>query len=126
MQGMPANKILIIEDDPVGRHILHTALKAAKFETAMAGDAMLALTQARQEKPDLIVLDLGLPAGGGFIFLHRLRMFPALAVIPVLVVSGLDRAVNEQAALDAGAAAYLEKPATPDVIIAKIREILGE
>ncbi len=123
---MPANKILIIEDDPVGRHILHTALKAAHFETSMAGDAMLALTQARQIKPDLIILDLGLPAGGGYTFLHRLRMFPALAVIPVLVVSGLDRATNEQIAIDAGASAYLEKPAAPDVIIAKIREILGE
>lgn len=123
---MPAKKILIIEDDQVGRHILHTALRAARFETVMAGDAMLALSLARQHKPDLIVLDLGLPAGGGFTVLQRLQMFPALATIPVLVVSGLDRATNEQMALDAGATAYLEKPSTPEAILAKIRELLGE
>ena len=122
---MANHTILIVEDDPVGRHILHTALRANQFETVMASDAMTALTLARQRVPSLIILDLGLPAGGGFTFLQRLRMFPALAVIPVLVVSGQDQATHEQAALDAGASAFLSKPVKPETVIAKIRELIG-
>ena len=123
---MAAKTILIVEDDPVGRQVLHTALRAEKFDTILAPDAMTALTLARDRKPALIILDLGLPAGGGFTFLQRLRMFPALAVIPVIVVSGQDRATNEQQALDAGASAFISKPASPETIISRIREFIAE
>jgi DNA-binding response OmpR family regulator len=123
---MATKTILIVEDDPVGRQTLHTALRAQGFDTVLAGDAMTALTLARNRQPSLIILDLGLPAGGGFTFLQRLRMFPALAVIPVIVVSGQDRATHEQAAIDAGASAFISKPAAPEIIIARIRELLPE
>lgn len=122
---MAKKKILIVDDDPVARQILHTQLRS-QYEIAMTSDAMTAFAEARKIRPDLIVLDLGLPAGGGYSVLQRLKAIPALAVIPVLVVSGLDQAANEQKALDAGAAAYLKKQPSDDTLLEKIHELLGD
>ena len=118
-------RILIVDDDAIARHVAHTALKAAGFDTAVAMDALGALSQTQRLKPDLIVLDLGLPAGGGFTFLQRKSTMPAIALIPVLVISGQDRATSEARAIEAGASAFVEKPATGDVIVSKVREVLG-
>src|ERR1700747_3245937 len=119
ISGYPmAKKILIVDDDPVLRRTLHGALHVAGFEVAIAPDAMSAISQARAQKPDMIVLDLGLPAGGGFSVLERLQQFPPLAMVPVVVVSGQDRAANEPRAIAAGGAADIEKPGPPREIVA--------
>lgn len=120
-----AKKVLIVDDDPVLRRTFNSALQAAGFEVAFATDAMSALSQTRGQKPDLILLDLGLPAGGGITFLERLQQFPHLATIPVIVVSGQDRAANEQRAMAAGAVTYIEKPVTPEKIVEHALRILG-
>jgi DNA-binding response OmpR family regulator len=122
---MPTRQILIVDDDPVVRHIAHTALKANGFQTTVASDGMSALAQTQRIRPDLIILDLGLPAGGGFLFLQRVKSIPALALIPVLIVSGQDRATNETRSLEAGAKAYLQKPVSPETLVAKVQELLG-
>lgn len=122
---MAKKKILIVEDDPVARQILHTMLKP-NYQTFVTGDAMAAFVEARKLQPDLVILDLGLPAGGGLSVLQRLKAIPALSTIPVLVVSGLDAATHEQKSLDAGAEAYLHKPVPDDQLLAKVRELLGE
>ena len=122
---MPQSTVLIVDDDPVARHIAHTALKAAGFNTAVAVDALNALMQTQKSKPDLVLLDLGLPAGGGFVYLQRKATMPAIALIPVLVISGQDRASSEQRAIEGGASAYMEKPVTGDAIVSKVRELLG-
>jgi two-component system KDP operon response regulator KdpE len=118
-------KILIIDDDPVTRRVLHSALSAANFLTVMAADALGALMRARAEQPDLILLDLGLPGGGGLLVLDRLRQFPQLAVIPVIVISGLDRAANEPRALAAGAVAYVTKPILHERVVDHVKSILA-
>jgi CheY-like chemotaxis protein len=79
-------KILVIEDDPVARADLQARLKAQGYTVALAADAASALTVVNRERPDLILLDLGLPAGNGFLVLERLRKIEALAAIPVLVL----------------------------------------
>lgn len=112
-------KALIIEDDPV-------ALTAKNHRTAVAGDALAALTEAQPKTPDLILLDLGLPAGRGMQFLKRLAAIPRLAVIPVVIISGRDPATGEQPALAAGARAFLPKPARPEAVVAKVEEIVGK
>ncbi len=118
-------KILIVDDDPVARQILNAQLRA-RYQVLMSGDAMAAFTEARKHEPDLVILDLGLPAGGGFVVLQRLKSMPALSGIPVIVVSGLDRATNEPKALAAGADAYMGKPADEQALAAKIAELIGE
>src|SRR4029077_12160381 len=81
-------KILIIEDDPVARADLEARLEASGYSVARAADAASALTVVNREQPDLILLDLGLPAGDGFLVLERLRKIKSLAAIPVLVITG--------------------------------------
>jgi two-component system chemotaxis response regulator CheY len=122
---MPPKRVLIVEDDPVNRRILHKAISAAGFDVLVTGDAMSALTETQRGKPDLIILDLGLPAGGGFTFLQRVKTFPKLALIPIVVVSGQDRAASEPRALAAGASFYIEKPAKPDEVVRVITNVLA-
>ena len=119
-----AKKILIVEDDPVARQIMHALLKS-KYEVFVVGDAMAAVVQARNRQPDLVILDLGLPAGGGFTVLQRLKAMPALSMIPVLVVSGMDAATNRKKAIDAGADDFMQKPAPDDQLLAKIEQLIG-
>ena len=64
-------------------------LKANHYDTFFAGDAISSIAEARLHEPDLIILDLGLPAGDGFVVMERLKRLPNLAVIPVIVVSPL-------------------------------------
>jgi CheY-like chemotaxis protein len=122
---MVPKKILIVDDDAVTRRLLHSALAGQDFATFMAADAAGALMQARTAQPDLILLDLGLPGGGGFLFLERLRQFPRLAMIPVIVISGMDRATNEARALAAGAVAYLPKPVLHEQILGHVNCVLA-
>ena len=112
--SVTTKKVLVIDDDAIARQIINAVLRKRGAEVLMAADAMAAVTMAQKHKPDLIILDLGLPAGGGFSVLQRLKMFPALSLIPVVVISGLDRGENEPLAIAAGATEYIEKPASPD------------
>jgi DNA-binding response OmpR family regulator len=70
----------------------------------------MALSIAKKEAPDLILLDLGLPGGDGFLVLERLKNIASLACTPVIVVSARDPKANEKRALDAGAEAFFQKP----------------
>jgi DNA-binding response OmpR family regulator len=123
---MSAKKILIVEDDPDVRLGLHMRLKANHYDTFFAADAFSATVEARKCEPDLIILDLGLPAGDGFVVMERLKSIPALAVIPVIVVSGRAGLPNQKRAIKAGAKAFLEKPVDNAELLAVIRQALGE
>src|SRR5437879_8536799 len=82
------HKILVIEDDAVARADLQARLEANGYVVARAAEAASALTVVSRVHPDLILLDLGLPAGDGYLVLERLRKIKALASIPVLIVTG--------------------------------------
>src|SRR5258706_2042815 len=122
---MSARKILIIDDDSDIRLGLNVRLKASGYTTAFAADGASAIGMARSEKPDLIVLDLGLPAGDGFQVLDRLRMNTQLSHLPVIVVSARDAQANEKRALKAGACAYLQKPVDDADLLDAISAALG-
>ncbi len=82
-----ANKIiLIVDDDPYVRQATQLALKANGFDTVSTGTAIATLSEARLHRPDLIMLDLGLPGGDGFLAMEMLRADPDLALIPIIVV----------------------------------------
>jgi DNA-binding response OmpR family regulator len=70
---------------------------------------MSSVSEAKKRSPDLIILDLGLPGGDGYTVIERLRRQPALAVIPIVVVSACDVRANRERAIDAGAKVYLQK-----------------
>jgi two-component system KDP operon response regulator KdpE len=118
------NKILIIEDDPDLRRGLNIRLRASNYDTAFAADAVMALSIAKKEEPDLILLDLGLPGGDGFLVLDRMKNIAALACTPVIVVSARDPKANEQRALAAGAEAFFQKPVDNDQLMKAIQRAL--
>lgn len=107
---MAGEKILIIDDDQDIRVGLNVRLRASSYQTAFAEDGLGAMGAARKENPDLILLDLGLPAGDGFVVLERLKKNTAFAHIPVIILSARDPQDNEERAKKAGAFAYFQKP----------------
>ena len=123
---MSQKTILIVDDDPDVRLGLHVRLKANHYNVIFAGDGMASIAQARKHMPDLIILDLGLPAGDGFSVLERLKANDSLSLIPVIVVSARDLNANMDRALKAGAKAVLQKPVDNAELLKVIRQALGE
>jgi DNA-binding response OmpR family regulator len=123
---MTAAKILIVDDDPDLRQALRLRLRANHYETINAGDGYSAIAQAYKERPDLIILDLGLPAGDGFVVLDRLQNDDKLSNIPVIVLSARDPQSNEGLALQSGAAAFFQKPADNAELLNVIRTTLSQ
>ena len=123
---MSQKKILIVDDDPDVRLGLHVRLKANHYNVIFAADGMASIAEARKHTPDLIILDLGLPAGDGFSVMERLKANDSLSLIPVIVVSARDRKANMDRALQAGAKAFLQKPVDNTQLLSVIRKVLGE
>ena len=118
-------KILVIDDDADVRLGYHVLLRANGYDTCFGADAFSAVAEVRKQQPDLIILDLGLPAGDGFVVLDRLRTNTHFAIIPIIVVSGRDVQANKERALKAGARAYLQKPWNDTELLALIRQLVG-
>ena len=89
---MPA-KVLVVEDDPSVRGLLHTLLTGEGYDVATASDGLAGLVKASSAKPDLMLLDLMMPDLGGVRVLEELRSDPAMMDIPVIVVTGKLEAV---------------------------------
>src|ERR1700685_3511253 len=123
---MNGKKILIIDDD---QHLvlgLTARLKSNGYKVVCATDAISAITVARKESPDLVILDLGLPAGDGFLVLDRMRDLPDLVATPVIVLSARDPTDNKKRALDAGAVAFFQKPPDNHEFLGAMRHALGD
>ena len=118
--------ILVVDDDPDMRQTLQIRLKANGYDVHCAEDGMGAISEARKQTPDLIVLDLGLPAGDGFVVLDFLKKNVDLSSIPVIVLSGRDRRANEERVLNAGGKAFLQKPVQTNEFLAVIEHTLNE
>jgi two-component system KDP operon response regulator KdpE len=123
---MCIKRILIVDDDPDACKGMRVRLKANHYDTFFATDAVSTLSQARKHAPDLIILDLGLSAGDGFLVIEKLKVWPSLAVIPVIVVSARDLRANKERAIKAGAQAYLQKPVDNAELLRVIRQALEE
>jgi len=122
---MSSRKILIVEDDAALRRGLGDRLRAKNFEPVFAVDGLSAVTVAQAERPDVVLLDLGLPAGDGFRVMERLRMIMHLAHVPIVVLTARDAQGNRDRALAAGAAAFLQKPVDNDALLAAIEQVLA-
>jgi DNA-binding response OmpR family regulator len=122
---MSNKKILVIEDDADVRLGYQVLLKANNYDTFFAIDSVAAISEANKHQPNLIILDLGLPAGDGFVVLERFRGLPNLQNVPVVVVSARDAQANKDRALKAGAKAFFQKPWDDDELLATISQLLG-
>ena len=121
--------VLIVEDDPDMRRLVDLCLQADGHETGFAVDGVSAIRAARTSRPDLIVLDIGLPARDGFALIDGFAVMDRLNAlpnrVPVIVISGRTAAGDEADALAAGAKAFLHKPFDRDEFVAAVREVLG-
>jgi CheY-like chemotaxis protein len=122
---MAGQKILVVDDDQDIRQLLGHRLKAKGYEAVFAGDAIAAVNQARKEQPDLILLDLSMPAGDGYVVIDRLKAMPALEGIPVIVVSARDPQTEQERLAQSGADAYFHKPFDYDELVTAISRALG-
>jgi DNA-binding response OmpR family regulator len=118
-------KILIVEDDADTRKALNVRLRASNFDTVYAVDGFSALSAAAKEHPDVILLDLGLPAGDGFTVIERLQGVPSLATIPVIVLTGRDRRGNWERAMESGCYAFFQKPPDTQALLTAVQTAVG-
>ncbi|MFH1552086.1 MAG: response regulator [Candidatus Omnitrophota bacterium] len=118
-------KILIIEDEEGLVLSLRTLLKSQGYEVIVAYDATFGTSLAYKEKPDLIILDLGLPAGGGFSVLKNVKISIFTQDIPTMVLTSNPLKESEERAYALGAAVYLQKPYDPPELLKKIKETIG-
>ena len=111
-------RILLVEDDATLRRTLAIGLRAEGHEVLTAGDGRTALAAAREDDPQLMVLDLGLPDISGVEVLTRLRGWTQL---PVIVLSARSDSTDKVDALDRGADDYVTKPFGMEELLARIR-----
>lgn len=123
---MANSKIMIVDDDPDLRQAMRLRLRANHYDTVNAVDGYSAIALAYKERPDLIILDLGLPAGDGFVVLDRLQKDDKLSTIPVIVLTARDPQSSERRVLESGAAAFFQKPADNTELLEVIRASLTQ
>jgi two-component system KDP operon response regulator KdpE len=119
-------KILIVEDDPDARSGLGQRLRHEGADPTFAADVPGAVCAARFKRPDLILLDLGLPGGDGYLAMQRIRAIPELTDIPFVVLSARDPAVERTRSLEAGAVAYFQKPIRNNELRSAIHQALED
>lgn len=119
-------RILVIEDEEGLVYSLTTFLKGSGYEVSMAFDALFGLSSARKEKPDLIILDLGLPAGGGFSVIENLRRSVDTIDVPIIILTANPSSEAEEKAKSLGVNFYMKKPFEPPELLQKVKEILGD
>ncbi len=118
MSTEPAPVALIVEDEASIRRFVRLALQAEGWQVHEAGTVRQGLMDAGTRRPDLVVLDLGLPDGDGLDYLRDLRAWSA---VPVIVLSARTDEADKIAALDAGADDYLTKPFGVGELMARVR-----
>ena len=114
-------RILVVDDEPQIGRLLKTSLGARGYEVAVASDGQAALDLAASWRPDLILLDLGLPIIDG---LEVCRQVRAWSQVPIIVLTVRDAEQDKVAALDLGADDYLTKPFAFQELVARVRALL--
>lgn len=115
------SRILVVDDDSVLQRTLRINLRARDHEVLLAGTGLEAVDTFIAEKPELVILDLGLPDLDGVEVLRRIR---AQSAVPVIVLSARQHADDKVEALDEGADDYVSKPFNMDELLARVRVAL--
>jgi two-component system, cell cycle response regulator len=123
---MGEKKVLLVDDDKDLLMGMNLSLRKQGYSVVVAQDSISAVSIARKERPDLIVLDIGLPGGDGFVLIKRFQSLYDLATVPIIVVSARPAVPNRDEALKAGALAFFQKPVDRTQFMAAVRSALGE
>ena len=119
-------RILIIDDDQELLQGLRVRLQSYGYNVQLASDAILGVHLALKSRPDLILLDLGLPGGNGYMTMTRLRSHLPMAHVPIIIITAADASTHHDRALKSGADAFFQKPIDNQQLLAAIKSALGE
>ena len=117
-------KILLIEDERLHRITTAKILSDSGYKVITAEDGCQGFEFALEHKPSVIILGLGLPAGGGLIVLKRMKDFVYTRNIPVIVLTAMQNQKYKSEVLDVGVEAFLEKPCPEDILLSTIQKVL--
>jgi signal transduction histidine kinase len=115
--------VLIVDDDPTAREALIAMLEGEGYDLQQAKDGIQALQLLKQLQPDLIVLDVMMPAMDGFEVCRRIRATPSLAEVPIILLTALDDRDSLLRGIEAGADDFLSKPPDRRELVARVRTI---
>ena len=118
--------VLYVEDNEYNRKIVRQLLRRTPYRLQEAPDGEAALEMVRQERPDLILMDVQLPKTSGLEVTKMLRGDAATASVPIIMVTSFALSGDDQKAMAAGASAYLAKPYSPRELLGLIRKFLPE
>ncbi len=121
---MAKKKILVIDDMPNVVTMVKARLEASGYEVITALDGQQGLTYANTEKPDLIILDIVMPAGGGYSVYTRLRMSPKTQSVPVIFLTAKDKPEDVARAYKLGAEYFVKKPYKPEMLLGTVKKVL--
>lgn len=114
-------RVLVVEDDPSIRLLMREMLRSEGLEAIEAADGKAALAAAREHAPEVILLDIGLPGVDGLTVLRRLKSDPALAEIPVIMVTAWVEPEYVERAMEGGAHGYVRKPFDTGELVARVQ-----
>lgn len=132
---MNGKRILVVDDNVVVLKALSMKLKSAGYDVLQATDGSAAVSAARTEHPDLIILDISFPpdvahGGGvswdGFRIIEWLHRIDEAKTVPIIVITGGEPAKYKDRAFAAGAVGFFQKPINNEELLAKIEEVLGK
>jgi len=118
------SKILIIEDNTDIAELLKDLMLKEKFEVTVCHDGLQGTEFTHKLRPDLILLDLMLPAGGGFYVLEKVKLSLHTKAIPIVVLTASKDTAHRNKAMQLGVNAFIEKPYDPQALVSTIRGLL--
>ena len=125
MKGNGMKKILIVEDVQFNMDLLIQLLED-DYEVVTAEDGLRGIALAEQERPDLILMDISLPALNGYEATRRIKSRPDLAHIPIIALTAHAMSGDEDRAKAAGCDDYLTKPLNEALLFAKLEQLIGD
>ena len=120
---LPAKSILVIDDEPSIGRVVQFKLQQEGFKVRVATDGLEGLAYIKEEKPDLILLDLMMPGMDGFEVCHRLRASPETVATPVIILTARGQEMDRIRGVELGVLDFFTKPFSPQKLLERVKEV---